>query len=339
MSCAANNPKIRVVGRADKTDPLHPVLTWSGATFSIAFIGTDVKIHLQGSGAYYDVFVDGATTPTVLDLSTDASELHPLLTAPLASGPHTVTVFKRTEAQYGDATFGGFDIAGTIADLPAAPPHKIEFIGNSITCGYGVYGLSNSEHFLLSTEDHYYSYTSVAARSLNAEHHTVCYSGRGIYRNNDNSTTGLLPELFPLLAPGGGTWDFTQWTPDAVAINLGTNDFAQAPAPDSTGYVNATINFVKQIHTAYPASSVFLVDGPMLSDYYPPGVPAQSMNARYLNAARTSLISQGLSKVYRVAFPAQTGSVGYGSDWHPNVAQDAIDAALLTTAMKTSMGW
>ena len=355
-----------MVGRADRSNPKLPLLAWSGASFSVAFTGTDASIHLTGLGGIYDVFVDGATAPTsVLDLTSDASELHPIATG-LTSGPHTVTVFKRTEGQYSNAAFAGFDLKGTIATLPAAPIHKIEFIGNSITCGYGdldsagyaTMAAGNGPVWNIETEDHYYSYTAVTARTLGAEHHTVCFSGKGMYRNNDNSTTNVISDYYGLIDPNATTpWDFTKWTPDVVSINLGTNDFYLGP-PDSTSYVNATIAFIKKVYTYYPNVTVFIVDGPMLSDYYPSNVApynanipntaayvlgttirSQTINARYLNAATAALNSQGYAKVFRDKLPASTGLYGYGGDWHPSKAEHAYLATLLSATIKAQMGW
>lgn len=53
----------------------------------------------------------------------------------------------------------------------------------------------------IETEDHYWTYAAVATRHLNAEERTVCFSGRGLYRNNTGSMDGTLPELFPMVSP------------------------------------------------------------------------------------------------------------------------------------------
>lgn len=371
---SADNAKIRLTGRADFTNPKSPMMAWSGSTFSVAFNGTAVNIHLVAPGSIFNVFVDGDTIPTsVLDLSNSADTIS-IVAQNLTNGPHRVSVFKRTEAQYGEVVFSGFDILGdgTLNDLPAIPTHKIEYIGNSITCGYGDLDSLNTNHFNIETEDHYWSYTAVSARRLGAEHHTVCFSGRGMYRNNDNALTGTLPELYPLVSPQSTVqYNTANWTPDLVAINLGTNDFYLG-IPDSASYVNATVAFVKSLHTDYPLAAIYLIDGPMLSDYYPnatsdtvarfannatTGWPSdyflrkgtagaytytyrsQTVNQRYLDAARTALIAAGVTKVYRYILPAQSGSLGYGADWHPSKRQHSADANFLVNSIKTNLGW
>ncbi len=371
---SADNAKLRFVGRGDFTNPLAPSFSWSGASWSIAFQGSALKVKLSAAGSIFNVFVDGDTIPTmVLDLSTSTDTEH-LLIEGLPYGNHTVSVFKRTEAQYGDAIFHGFSVFGApiLHDLPPAPIHKIEFIGNSITCGYGNLDSVKEHPFDITTEDHYYTYASVAARAVQAEHHAVCFSGRGIYLNNTGSLDGTLPKLYKQISPNTETlWDFSRWTADVVAINLGTNDFYLG-IPDSAGFVNASVTFVKDIRKKYPLAKILMLDGPMLSDYYPnvdpsdfnqftsdavKGYPvdyyirkingpdttytyrSQSVCKRYLNAAKDLLIAQGVANVVRYSFPAQSGSNGYGADWHPSKKQHAVMGDMLAKWLRSEMNW
>ena len=48
-------------------------------------------------------------------------------------------------------------------------PLSIEFIGDSITCAYGVEGQSSSEPFKTSTENFMKSYAYLTAQKLNAD--------------------------------------------------------------------------------------------------------------------------------------------------------------------------
>ena len=88
--------------------------------------------------------------------------------------------------------FWGFvlDEGKKLVDAPAFSDRKIEFIGNSITCGYGNEGLKKEEHFDYATENHYYSYASITARNLDAQHWVVARSGIGAYRNYNGPRTG-----------------------------------------------------------------------------------------------------------------------------------------------------
>jgi len=366
----ANHPKINVIGRYDNTVPTALVSAWSGSAWEIRFNGTSAKILLEGQGSVFNVFVDSDTVPTsVLDLSTSQATEH-LLAENLSAGTHTIKVFKRTEAQYGNATFMGFQIYGdsNLVEIPALT-RKIEFVGNSITCGYGNLDSVKEHSFDILTEDHFFTYVARSARAVNADFHSVCFSGRGVYRSNIGNMDDNLPQLFNLVSPNTGiTWDFSRWTPDVVTVNLGTNDFYQG-IPDSVGFVQATIQFVKDIRGHYPLAKILILDGPMLSDYYPtaseadvasfPTNPAkgypsdyfikatngtytfksQTVCKRYLNAAKEALATEGEVNVARFSFPAQSASLGYGADWHPSFALHAKMAELLTGWIQTQMGW
>lgn len=50
------------------------------------------------------------------------------------------------------------------------PERRIEFIGNSITCGYGVESENPSDPFTYETENHFYTYAARTARALKAQH-------------------------------------------------------------------------------------------------------------------------------------------------------------------------
>ena len=58
--------------------------------------------------------------------------------------------------------------------------YLIEFIGDSITCGYGIEGKGANEMFDTSTENFEKTYAYLSAKELNYDYSTVCYSGCGI---------------------------------------------------------------------------------------------------------------------------------------------------------------
>jgi hypothetical protein len=167
---------------------------------------------------------------------------------------------------------------------------------------------------------------------LDAEYHAVCYSGRGICRNYDQTTTGLMPELYRLIYPqSSALWDFTSWIPDVVVINLGTNDFASG-IPDSNQFVSNYLEFLKQIKSHYPETKIICLDGPMLSD------AALTACKAYIKSVVTQVLKQGYEKVYTFSLTTQ-GPLGMGADYHPNLAQHGLNAEELVQFIKTVMNW
>src|SRR5690554_1850406 len=103
--------------------------------------------------------------------------------------------------------------------------HEIEFIGNSITCGYGNESSQNppKSGFTSVNENNYMAWGAIAARELQAQYSCVAYSGRGLYQNNDGSTAGTLPKIYDQVIADNATvtWDNTRYVPDIIVINLG----------------------------------------------------------------------------------------------------------------------
>jgi hypothetical protein len=113
-------------------------------------------------------------------------------------------------------------------------------------------------------------------------------------------------------------WNFS-WQPDIAVIELGTNDFALS-APDSAKFVNSMVKFAKQVREKYSKAKIIITDGPMLSDFWPEGVPSLTLCRKFLDAAKSELAKQGIT-VYRFSLSPQDGSLGYGADWHPSKMQ------------------
>src|SRR5450432_813299 len=137
---AADDPDILYSGRIDFSNAKSPFFSAPGATIRVNFHGDSLAIkytdsHESGNPNYFDVIVDDQ--PAVKVMPTVFPVSHPV-PIQLADADHTVTLSKRTEASVGYATFLGFTFGGTILPPPAAPAHKIEIIGDSITAGAGV---------------------------------------------------------------------------------------------------------------------------------------------------------------------------------------------------------
>jgi len=310
---------VRINGRFAKEADIARA-SFSGVEFTIAFEGTEASVLLKSPGNVFSVVLDGKQLPP-LDLSAKTNEKH-LIAKNLANGIHVLSIAKRTESIQGDALFKGFEIKGVPKKeaLPQEQKLKIEFLGNSITAGYGVLDSVKEHTYSPITQDVFLSYAGVAARELNAEMRTVAFSGRGIFRNHpDSKDQRTLPEFFPYISVNAKIpWDFS-WQPDIAVIELGTNDFS-VNAPDSAGFVNSAVKFAKQVREKYPNAKIIITDGPMLNDFWPKGVPSLTLCRKFLDAAKNELAKQNIM-VHRLSFSRQDGSLGYGADWHPSKKQ------------------
>jgi hypothetical protein len=330
------DPSIRYLGRTSTESWSGDVRwDWSAAGAAITFSGTACSIHLQAQGALYDIYVDGKRTDT-LDLSTNSDTLFPLASA-LPAGVHTVAARSRTEANYSVARFRGFRIDGTPQAAAAAPDRRIEFYGNSITCGYGILDTAKEHGFSVHTEEEALTYAALASDSVGAERHVECWSGRGVIQNYGGSTAD--PTL-PMLYQRAGVywdsttaWDFSKWIPQVVAIDLGTNDYSTS-LPDSAKFHRVYKAWVDSLHVRYPAAKFVLLDGPMLS----PGSEGFNRLRKNLDDIASDLVKEGIQASH-LALSPQDGTLGYGADWHPSRKQAAKNGQELAAFLRTFMGW
>jgi lysophospholipase L1-like esterase len=268
--------EIKYVGRfTPKTDdqgnPVagQMVFDWSGTNISVRVQGTSkviVKLLLPDTipqDQMFEFIVD-KLTPEVrqITVTTDPKTKLPTNTPQIDyeiklpnNSPHEITIWKNTEAQKGSVIFQGFDLQGGTMLPPTRRPRKIEVIGDSIICGYGMLGLNATCPFEIEvrkartvdnkliditvpiTESNYLSFTSQTARNLDADITTYCWSGKGVSLNykeekkpdatgaliDDVDARVLMPELYekrtiasdPQLA-NDAPYDFTKEPPDSI---------------------------------------------------------------------------------------------------------------------------
>ncbi|MCS6823905.1 MAG: GDSL-type esterase/lipase family protein [Cytophagaceae bacterium] len=345
---SADHPNFYYSGRIDFSNPKAPRFSYPGITIKARFQGSlcNIKMRNYSHGNmpngepkknYYYIIVDDQA-PELVPWD-DGKEVHKL--RKLNNGIHEVTIFKRTEALVGDGEFLGLEIESGKSLLPLEniPQRKIEFIGNSITCGYGNEGDSKDCPFSPETENNYMAYGAITARALNAQYMAVAYSGKGMYRNYDESTKETMSLIYDRIFPHEPSpkWNFDKWKPDVVVINLGTNDFAKGN-PDSTIFCNTYLNFVKRIRNYYPQAHIFCISGPMMSDTWPPGNKAWTTIKNYITACVKKMEVLGDKKVYSYFLTPQ-GEGDYGCDWHPNVKRHQKMANELTAFIKSKTAW
>lgn len=73
-------------------------------------------------------------------------------------------------------------------------------------------------------------------------------------------------------------WDFAQWIPQVVCINLGTNDFSTNNY-NAGLYERAYRNFLQSVRNAYPNAKIVLLNGPMMAEKRITSKAASSINS------------------------------------------------------------
>ncbi|MFN8438221.1 MAG: polysaccharide deacetylase family protein [Cytophagales bacterium] len=336
VEVSADDAKINYWGRVDFTNTKAPAFEFPGVTIKAKFTGTSIKATLNDFAAhgssttnYYYKIIDGGTPVKFEALK--GTNSYTLASGLTSTDTHTVEIIKLTEANVGRTAFLGFTLdAGASLVSFANPTCRIEFIGNSITCGYGndtsiaaPPSGNPSSGFTSKHENNYKAWGYVAARKLGMQYSAVSYSGRGLYRNNDASTAGVLPSIYDRIYPDNSslpTWSHTAYRLNYIVIDLGTNDFYPDPTNplSQTAFESAYVNFVKKLKSYHPNASIILAVGVMMSDSYPAGANQWTRIRTYVKNAISTLTTEGYNNVYYFEMDPQ--SAPYGEDWHPSAA-------------------
>jgi lysophospholipase L1-like esterase len=334
---------VRWIGRVDVSNAAGPRFAWSGTGFVATVSGTTISVKLRTSGSsdpvYFQPVVDGTPGPRFAVANGDQTVT---LASNLADGDHAVELYRETEGRYGISVFEGFT-DGTLKAAPASPGRLIEVVGDSITAGYG--DLGSEQHpnygadpdggclFSTQTESAYATYGAIAARTLGADPSLIAVSGWGMYRDNGNNSSGVLPAVYAdeLGLQVTPTWSF-QPEPQAVIINLGTNDFNLGD-PGATQFEGAYSAFIATVRGRYPDAWIFCTVGPLLY-----GTNLATATS-YIRAVVTNAQTAGDMKVQYLDFGQQNTSLGTGCQYHPNTTEHQAMATKLVASLRVALGW
>ncbi|MBQ0114920.1 MAG: hypothetical protein KBT10_03505 [Bacteroidales bacterium] len=307
--------KIVSTGRINKNNPLSYLFVYPGTSFKANFKGSGIDMKVKPGSGYFEVVIDNLNPHKVYAGAND-SIIN--LASGLGEGIHQVEVSLIYEGYAARPEFRGFmpHKGAMLVDAPEQPKLKLEFIGNSITCGYGIEAPDKSCPFRDSTENHYYTYAALTARALNAQEMCVARSGIGIYRNYNGKDAPNTMERwydYTCLLDTTDEWDFEEYRPDIICINLGTNDLSTKPH-DVNLYEKAYLKFVRHLHEVQPQAKIVALTGSML------GGEALKEQKTALNNIANIVKDEGI-KYYRFDMSEQDGSLGYGAGWHPSLKQ------------------
>ncbi|MCU4164285.1 hypothetical protein [Carboxylicivirga caseinilyticus] len=330
-------------GRIGVSEEDFPVLYWAGSAVSIKFTGTELGVSLDDEKGdnFFQVIIDGYEEfPILIDCEKGAKYYQ--LVHGLPEGTHIAKLTKRTEPWEGSTIFKGFKVNGEIKPMPVNTDKKlkIEFYGNSITSGMGNEDLSDygRQNGNPRFKNHYLSYASIASRKLDAEHRSISLSGIGILVSWD---AYIMPEIYNRTNPFDETskWDFTQWTPDIVVINLFQNDswLVEKPEheqfkkrfngikPDAKTIIKAHLEFVKSIRKEYPNAEIICSLGSMDATREGSAWPG------YVEESVKKLQKKGDEKLHMLFFPHN------GHPAHPTVFHDFDMADQLVEFIKNEI--
>ncbi len=260
----------------------------------------------------------------------------------------TVKETKLCLVKYSEAAFGKVGIKSLSIDgeqLPRPAPtrqRRLEFIGDSITCGYGNEGDWMVDVFNTTQENPWDAYAAITARTLNADYHLVSWSGIGIISNwTDQEVPNeewLMPELYPYtdkacdlaLGKEPERWDYHGYVPDCIVINLGTNDNSYTKGiPERVAmFAEKYDQFLRQVRSCNPDSVILCTLGAMGQELCP-----------VIREIVTGQAEEGDQKLYFLPFEVQKSEDGIGADWHPSKITHRKMADVLESKIREIMNW
>lgn len=297
-------PQLRILGRYDP-DSARAIgaipLFWAGSGLDLCFTGSELRLCLEADFTAYEPWI--------------AMELNgsPILRMPLAQGarelclfrgmtpgvPKRVRIFKETQPMADDPAHrlwlrGLSWKEGEFLPLPE-PACRLEFIGDSLTSGEGVVGAIQEEDWIPPLFSASQTWARKCADLMGADFRLISQSGWGIRSGWDNDPRHTLPGIYDqVCAAASGPENrragarlpcrFEAWQPDAILINLGTNDagamgnppfqgedgqlFRQTADPQGLELLTeAAVNFLAKLRRFNPSAKLIwtygMVDGPL----------------------------------------------------------------------------
>ena len=349
-----NRENVKPLGRTHPLeDSLWLCFSGSGAEFVfegrrcevvIAGDSNAAKPNDEGNKVRIAIYVNGER---VVDDMIDAKEKTYTVVDAAQAQMNTVRIVKLSETAMSTCGIREIRVDSEDGIRPAAArAHRIEFIGDSITCGYGVDDEVAEHHFSTATEDVTRAYAYRTAEMLGADYSMVSISGYGIISGytatgEEKVVAQQLPKFYEKLGFSYGTyqkkiaasvkWDFSAFVPELIVINLGTNDdsYTLLNADRREEYRAAYVEFLKVVRANNPEAKILCTLGIMGDRLY----------AMVYKAVTDYTAETGDTNIACMKFDVQKASDGYVADWHPTSVTHEKAAQKLTAEIRKLMGW
>ncbi|HEX8358212.1 MAG TPA: hypothetical protein VF610_12395, partial [Segetibacter sp.] len=221
----ADHPNFQYIGRIDFSNPSLPKFWSPGVYIKAKFKGSSCEVLINdevlgGNHNYLEIIIDNKK-PFRIQTTGKTNTIK--AAGGLSNGDHTITICKNTESGIGYLQFAGLKCKELLR-LETPPLRKIEFIGNSITCGSGsdVSKVKCDSGQWYDQHNAYLSYGAATARNLKAQWHLTAVSGIGLVQSCCNMNI-TMPEVFDKmnLRDNSGRWNFKKYEPQVVTVCLG----------------------------------------------------------------------------------------------------------------------
>lgn len=325
----ADENHVRALGRSLFLNNIR-YLSWSCSGVEFLFTGTKLTSEIWTDWIldepwkaifqpYFAVFVNDGEIPEKRFAAEAGTNAYSIFESDSVQTVK-IKILKLSEAAFSKA--GIVSLTGDGEITPSEPKKlRFEFIGDSITCGFGIEGKSAEEHFRTETENSFITYGAEVSKAFDADFSLISWSTIGVYSSDCKEDNGkpndgwIMPMLYDYTDIGieGALnitehipWDFQSFVPDVIVINLSTNDmsFTKKIPERVNAFKEAYKKFILHIREKNPTSEILCVLGMMGDELYP--------------AVKAAAAETGDKKVRALRLDEQLEADGTGSEKHPN---------------------
>ncbi len=347
-------------------------LNWSGRTyyneteqsvefyftasgFDVSFYGTELNAtflasntSITGKQPHLMVFVDGEENPLEgATLVLDNPEKTYTLASGLVEGFHKVKVMKRSEAIDSDTALKAISTDGYFTNPDPDKEIKFQFIAASSSTGYGNLSLSTTESKTTVNSHGLLGFPYLASYMMNAECSIFAASGWGVTRgwntNGDINTVENIPNAYDYIGIDAGNkvltslgrWNHTDYVPDVIVVNLGTNDFNASGynAMDDAEKLALENRFVEDYTAFILRLNNYHPDAIIIVAY---GLMGESLTLKPVTEQVVANANVVTDKVHIFQMEAAgSNGIPYGVGYHPTVQTHINVAEALVAKIET----
>ena len=320
-----SDTKIQYTGRIDFSNQMLPRFWAPGVYIKLAFEGNFFELIINDEqkwegNNYVSIAIDDLPVKRI-KLGKKRNVLQ--LGDGLSRQKHIITICKSTESGIGYLEFVGVRCK-KLVQAPPLPRLKIEFIGNSITCGMGsdTIDVACNKGKWYDQNNAYKAYGPLTARALNAQWQLTSVSGIGLTRSCCGGKL-IMPQVFDKINLAENTipWNFKKFQPDIVTVCLGQND----GIVEADQFCSAYVNFLNTLRHHYPKATIICLTSPMAD------AELVEVQKAYLDRIVDEMNTGGDHKIHRYFFKKRYHN---GCDSHPNLEEHQQIANELITFIR-----
>ena len=353
MEFKAAGEKVQVTGRTLYVDGIR-YISFSGSSVCFRFKGKKAQVEIVSDSPDWDedhkgfvaVYINDGREPDRI-IRIDSEKAAYELWESNSEEEVTIRIVKYSEEAFCKCGISRIMIdTDILLDPPVLPGRRIEFVGDSITCGFGVESTDENDVFRTPDENPAKAYALITAGMLEAQAQLVSWSGIGVLSNwveedvNEPLTNWLMPMLYQYTDASCSKflygedrskwekWDFDRYVPDIIVVNLGSNDssYCRDIKERHEAFRDAYARFLGYIGEHNPSSHVLCILGTMDRSLCPD--------------VEEAVMMMNDDRFHYLGLPLQEKDIdGIGADFHPSPATQRKTAETVSAEIRRIMNW